>query len=165
LHRQESDPEVMRYASTPSRDEAETRAALERSVQTAQATPRRVFDLAITLRQGATSMEASDELVGRVGFDVVRPEHREAMVWFTLRRDLWGQGIATEACAAIVDYCFRSLKLHRVYGDCDPRNLASARVMEKVGLRREAHLRENWWLHGEWCDSYIYALLEQDWAR
>lgn len=95
--------------------------------------------------------------------NVARPEHREAMVWFTLRRDLWGQGLASEAARAVVSFGFRELKLHRVFGDCDPRNGASARLMERLGFVREAHFRENWWLKGEWCDSYIYAQLAPDW--
>lgn len=152
----DADPQVVRFQSNDVLDEAGTRKYLEELIAAAQASPRRVFGLAITL-------EGEDRLIGHVGLRMDRPEHREAMIWFNLRRDRWGQGIATEAVTGLIAFCFDRLGLHRVWGDCDPRNLASARVMEKLGMRREAHFRENWWLKGEWCDSWIYAVLEHEW--
>ena len=86
------------------------------------------------------------------------------LLWFAFRRDLWGQGYAGEAMEALLDLGFGRLGLHRVYGDCDPRNARSARLMEKLGMQREGHLRQNWWLKGEWCDSLIYSVLEEEWA-
>ncbi|MFT3768575.1 MAG: GNAT family protein [Minicystis sp.] len=53
--------------------------------------------------------------------------------------------------------------MHRVYADIDPRNGASLRVAEKLGMRREAHLRENLWLKDEWVDSVLYAVLDREW--
>jgi len=150
------DPEVVRYTPNDVLTPEATQAWLARNVAAASAVPRTTFDLAIT-RPG------EDRYLGRAGLHVARPEHREAMVWFTLRRDLWGQGLASEAARAVVSFGFRELKLHRVFGDCDPRNAASARLMERLGFVREAHFRENWWLKGEWCDSYIYAQLARDW--
>jgi RimJ/RimL family protein N-acetyltransferase len=55
------------------------------------------------------------------------------------------------------------VKLHRVWGDCDPRNPASARVMERAGMRREGHLVQNVWIKGEWCDSLIFGMLASEW--
>lgn len=152
----DTDSEVVRFQSNDVLDEAGTKAYLARNIASAAQSPRRVYDFAIT-RPG------EDRYLGRAGLDVTRPEHREAMVWFQLRRDLWGQGLVTEALSAVLDFAFREVKVHRCFGDCDPRNLGSARVMEKVGMKREAHLRENWWLKGEWCDSWIYGVLEDEW--
>lgn len=153
----DGDPQVVRYLTHDVLDEEGSRAQLARNVEAARASPRLVFDLAITL-------PGDERFLGRVGMHVVRPEHREGMLWFTLRRDHWGRGLAPEAARAMVDFAFGTLKLHRVFGDCDPRNVSSARVMEKLGMRREAHFRENWWLKGEWCGAYIYAVLEHEWA-
>lgn len=152
----DTDPEVVRYGTTDVLDEAGTRKYLERALKEATETPRLTFDLAITV-------PGDDRFLGRTGLKIERPEHREACVWFTLQRDHWGRGFASEALRAVLDLGFDHLGLHRAYGDCDPRNLRSARVMEKVGMKREAHLRENWWLKGEWCSSFIYGVLEDEW--
>jgi len=69
----------------------------------------------------------------------------------------------TEAVRALVGYGFGELKLHRIAADCDPRNIGSWRVMEKIGMRREGHLLENLLLAGEWVDSYVYAILAREW--
>jgi len=151
----DADPEALRYQSSDVIDEAGTRAYLEKNQAAASCVPRRVFDLAITRR-------GEDRMLGRAGFSVDRPEHREAQLFCTLRREVWGQGYAVEAGRAVLTFAFGTLGLHRLYGDCDPRNLASARVMEKLGLRLEGHLRQNWLLKGEWCDSLIYGVLSHE---
>ena len=64
----------------------------------------------------------------------------------------------------MVDFGFRELRLHRIWADCDPANVPSCRVLEKLGMRREGHFRENAWIKGEWVDSLIYAILDREWA-
>ena len=60
-------------------------------------------------------------------------------------------------------FAFEELGLHRVVGRLEPRNAGSARVLEKLGMRREAHLVENEWVKGEWQSELIYALLAREW--
>jgi RimJ/RimL family protein N-acetyltransferase len=79
--------------------------------------------------------------------------------------EMGGQGYATEAAAAMVDLAFNGLGAHRVYARIDARNLASVRLAKRLGLRREAHLRENEWFKGEWTDELIYAVLDREWSR
>jgi RimJ/RimL family protein N-acetyltransferase len=64
----------------------------------------------------------------------------------------------------MVEFGFRELGLHRMWADCDPDNVGSWRVLEKIGMRREGHLRENALVKGAWVDSLIYAVLEREWA-
>ena len=59
--------------------------------------------------------------------------------------------------------CFEHFDLHRVCGRLESRNAASARVLEKLGMRREAHLIENEWVKGEWQSESVYALLAREW--
>jgi RimJ/RimL family protein N-acetyltransferase len=153
----DTDPEIVRFLTNDITDEAGTRAYIERSITAAQQVPRTLYDLAVTVRPDEA------RLAGKVGVAIKRPQHREAMLWFMVRRDRWGQGLAREAVDRVLEFAFTELGLHRVRGDCDPRNHASWRLMERLGMRREAHFRENWWLKNEWCDSWIYAVLEQDW--
>jgi ribosomal-protein-alanine N-acetyltransferase len=91
------------------------------------------------------------------------PLCRRAEVGYGLARHAWGQGYMHEAVTRLLDYGFEHLALNRVEADIDPRNLASARSLERLGFRREGHLRERWVVGGEVSDSYLYGLLLKDW--
>ncbi|QCW51740.1 GNAT family N-acetyltransferase [Nocardioides dongxiaopingii] len=76
-----------------------------------------------------------------------------------------GRGLATEAARAVTGLAFDHFGCHRVHANLDPRNAASARLCERLGMRHEAHLRRDWWDDGvgEWTDSAIYGLLREEW--
>jgi RimJ/RimL family protein N-acetyltransferase len=74
-----------------------------------------------------------------------------------------GRGYATEAARALLRVAFERYRLHRVCGRLEPRNEGSARVLEKLGMRREALLVENEWVKDEWQSEAIYALLAREW--
>ncbi len=84
---------------------------------------------------------------------------------YVLNRNFWKLGYATETVQALVKFGFKELKLHRIFATCDAENFASAHVMEKVGMQREAHFRENGWVKGKWRDSLLYAILEGEWKK
>jgi RimJ/RimL family protein N-acetyltransferase len=77
--------------------------------------------------------------------------------------DHQGLGYATEMARPLLRIAFEDLGLHRVTGALDARNAASARVLEKLGMRREAHLVENAFVKGEWQSELIYAILATEW--
>lgn len=74
-----------------------------------------------------------------------------------------GHGFATEAALALFGLCFDSLGAHRVFAELDPRNEASAHLCARLGMRQEAHLRENQIFKGEWGDTACYAILASEW--
>jgi RimJ/RimL family protein N-acetyltransferase len=76
-----------------------------------------------------------------------------------------GHGYATEAALQILRLGFDLFGLHRIMARCDARNLASARVMERIGMRREAHFREHTLVKGHWDEEFIYAILQAEWRR
>ena len=88
---------------------------------------------------------------------------RRAEIGYSLRRDAWGHGYAHEATGALIGWGFGELGLHRIEADIDPRNTASARVLERHGFQREGLLRERWIVNGELSDSAIYGLLAPEW--
>jgi RimJ/RimL family protein N-acetyltransferase len=102
-------------------------------------------------------------VVGQVSLQWLSEEHRQGEIGFVFNPDYQGRGLAREAAEAMLRLGFEDLGLHRVYGRCDARNLASARLMERLGMRREAHLVENEVIKGEWTDELVYAMLEQEW--
>jgi [ribosomal protein S5]-alanine N-acetyltransferase len=156
VHAFESDAEVVRYTTRDPCTLDECLARIRKlRVDAAADSPRRLFDLALV-------PDAVGHPIGRVGFHVARPEHHEAVIWYITHPSHRGQGYVTEAMRALCAYAVSTLGVHRLYADCDPRNTASCRVAERLGMTREAHLRENYWVKGEWCDAYIYALLDRE---
>jgi RimJ/RimL family protein N-acetyltransferase len=78
--------------------------------------------------------------------------------------DHQGRGYATEAAAALLELAFDGFGMHRVIGRLEARNTPSARVLEKLGMRREAHFVENELVKGEWQSELVYAVLAAEWA-
>ena len=91
-------------------------------------------------------------------------DHQQGEVGYVFNPAYRGRGLATEAVGALLRLGFDGLGLHRIAGHLDARNAASARVLERAGLRREAHLVENEFVKGEWTDELIYAILRSEWA-
>ena len=90
---------------------------------------------------------------------------RRAEVGYALARPFWGQGLASEATAALVEYGFETLDLHRLEAQLDPRNEASTRVLERQGFIREGLLRERWIVGDEISDSLLMGLLRSDYRN
>ncbi len=152
-------PEIMRYLYEQPRGREEVREfLLQRGPATVLENSGDALSLAIAPRD-------TGGLIGTVMLRWVSAEYQQGEVGYVLHPDHQGNGYATEATKALVDIGFRDLKLHRIAGNLDGRNLASARVLEKVGMRREAHLVENEFVKGEWTDEVIYALLRTEWER
>ena len=89
--------------------------------------------------------------------------HERAEIGYWLGRAYWGDGYMTEAARAVVDYAFRVLRLRRVNGHAMARNIASCRVMEKSGMRREGVLRQHIRRWTEFEDIVAYGVLREDW--
>jgi len=101
--------------------------------------------------------------IGSIGLRVRDEKYRTGDIGYVLARAYWRQGYMTEAARAILDVAFRKLDFHRVWATCEARNRASYGVMEKLGMRREAHFRKDKFEKGEWRDTYLYAILAEEW--
>jgi RimJ/RimL family protein N-acetyltransferase len=88
----------------------------------------------------------------------------QAEVGYVLHPAHHGHGYATEAVGALLRLGFEELGLHRIAARCDARNTPSTRVMERAGMRREAHLVQSEFIKNEWTDELIYAILRTEWA-
>ncbi|BBC98534.1 N-acetyltransferase [Streptomyces rochei] len=91
------------------------------------------------------------------------PDFRSASLGYCYDDAAWGQGYATEAARALLDWAFDTLDLNRVQAEADTRNTASARVLEKLGFLREGTLREDCVVNGDVSDSWVYGLLRCEW--
>jgi RimJ/RimL family protein N-acetyltransferase len=103
-------------------------------------------------------------IVGDIGVDLNR-DGMQAVIGYTVAQAFQGRGYATEIIARLVEHLLVERGLHRLTAECDTRNAASVRLLERLGFRREGHMRSSTWINGEWCDDYVYALLADEWSR
>jgi RimJ/RimL family protein N-acetyltransferase len=109
-------------------------------------------------------LKAEGKVVGHIGIGVLKSEEgRQGIIGWLLGRKYQGQGLMTEAARALVTYGFEHLGLHRIIARTGKDNRRSWRLMERLGMRREAHLRKSHLVKGEWCDEYVYAMLADEW--
>jgi len=150
----DSDPRVSRYEPGGLTVE-QIRYRLEGALEWAQQTPRTIYKLAITL-------PPEERAWGRLSLKINQANIREWEIGWTLHPQVWGNGYASEAARALLDYAFTQLNAHRVVAFCHAENAASCRVMEKIGMKFEGHLRETIHLNGAWADELVYGILERD---
>jgi RimJ/RimL family protein N-acetyltransferase len=154
-----ADPEVVRYLYSEPLQPDKLGEAMERRLRPPKAeTEGDILELAAELR-------ATGQFVGALTFFYRSAQHSRGEIGYTISPQWTGRGFATEGATALLRVGFELLGLHRVEGQCDARNIASARVMERIGMRREGHLRENEFVKGEWTDEIVFAMLAAEWAQ
>jgi RimJ/RimL family protein N-acetyltransferase len=153
----ESRADVVRFLYHEPRTPEEARGVLERRIAATSLT-----DEGDTLSV-AVVVRATGEMIGDCMLHWSSRLHQLGEVGFALHPDHHGHGYAAEAARALVDYGFSEVGLHRIIGRLEARNTASARVLEKLGMRREALLIENEFVKGEWQSELVYAILEREW--
>jgi RimJ/RimL family protein N-acetyltransferase len=121
-------------------------------------TPGQWYQFAVTLR-------STGELIGDCGALPLAADPRIAEIGFTTAPGHQGHGYGTEAVLLLLGYLFSERHKHRVSATCDARNTASARLLERVGMQREGHLRESTWAKGEWTDDLLFGMLDREWRE
>ena len=159
LYAMQSDVESARWLYNEPRTPEQTRSLLAVKIAGAELTKEGDW------LSAAVIARATGEHVGDVSLNWASEEHRTGEIGFIFHPAHQGRGYATEAAHRVLAFAFEDLRLHRVIGRLEPRNTASARVLEKLGMRREAHLVENEWVKGEWQSELVYAILEHEWRQ
>lgn len=108
------------------------------------------------------AVEHEQQPIGEVLLWFTDAQRRVADIGWVLDPRFGGHGYAAEAVGAVLDLAFEHYRVHRVAAQMDARNDASARLAERVGMVREAHLRQDWWSKGEWTDTLIFGMLATD---
>jgi RimJ/RimL family protein N-acetyltransferase len=106
---------------------------------------------------------ATGRMVGELMLSLVSATSRQGEIGWSFHPDVQGRGLATEGAQAVLRLGFDGLGLHRIMAGCDSRNVASLRVMERLGMRREAEFIDFTFVKGEWADEVICAILEDEW--
>lgn len=157
LYRIQSREDVTRYLYVGARNRDEVRESLDTKIRSvALSDEGDILTLAVVLPE-------TGSVIGDVILIWVSREHRQGEIGYVFHPDHGGHGYATEAAEVVLRLGFEDLDLHRIVGRLDGRNAASARVLERLGMRREAHLVQNEFVRGVWTDEVIYAMLEDEW--
>jgi RimJ/RimL family protein N-acetyltransferase len=151
-----ADPDVARYQNWRSYDEKD---ASELVSEMIFRKPGEVGWLQLVIER-----KPDGAFVGDCGLRIGE-DKRLAQIGYTIAREHWRHGYATEIVTSLIAYAFAGLNVHRITASVDPRNAASCRVLEKAGFTKEAHFRKSEWFKGEWADDAVYAILASDWQR
>ena len=152
----QSDPLYLRYYDWTERTPEAVREFVGWFLKHQEQQPRIKFQLAVVLK-------TNDQLIGNCGIRMEKAGAFQADIGYELDPKHWNHGYATEAAHAVVDFGFTTFGLHRVWSWCVADNIASAHVLDKLGMRLEGHLRENEYYRGRWWDTLMYAILVREW--
>jgi len=155
VHCYAKEMDVVKYMSWGPNTEEDTISFIKDAIYKKDKEPRLVYEMAIIDK-------VSNALVGGVGLYILSVDNKIGEIGYSLNPKYWNMSYASEAAKAMIDFGFNSLKLHRIEARCDIRNIASSRVMEKSGMKREGIIREHIFLRGSWRNSYQYSIIEDD---
>ena len=171
IHEYASDPLVTEHMGWGPNTPEVTRTVLLEHIERQQTWPRPIVSLAIEHSADRKMIGGISLRIGGVPGQPVgsSPEwgggDKTADIGYVINRHYWSRGYCTEAVRAVLDAAFNHIGLHRVWAGCDVKNPGSYRVMEKLGMRREAHFLQDVLQKGEWRDSYLYAITAEEWKQ
>ena len=152
-----SNPDIARYQSWDGYTLAEGNALVKEMRALRPGIPGKWYQFAL-------ENDATGDLVGDLAAHVNPAEQRELEVGFTLAPEHQGKGYATEALSGLLGYAFDTLAMHRVIAVTDALNQSAAALLGRVGMRREAHFRENVFFKGSWGSEFVFAILASEWS-
>ncbi|MEI6578252.1 MAG: GNAT family protein [Eubacteriales bacterium] len=110
----------------------------------------------------AVILKESGKLIGGCDISISKNQSEGSLGWI-LHKDYWKQGLGTELAKELLRFGFEELKLHRICATCDSVNYGSYRVTERNGMRKEGNFIQSRKNKNEWCDEFLYAILEDEW--
>jgi RimJ/RimL family protein N-acetyltransferase len=149
-----SNPLVYRYLYEDAMDEKTMREHFEKRLITGLPAEGEWRNLVVDLK---------GEFIGEVGIGLTSLAHKTAEIGYIFEPSFSGMGYATEASDALLSVAFNLMEVRRVEARLDARNTASARLAARLGMKMEAHFRENEFVKGEWTDEQVFALLKSEW--
>jgi RimJ/RimL family protein N-acetyltransferase len=154
VHEYSGNPEVTKYIPFEPSSIQQAMAFLEQAIEKQSIPDRTDYELAVELKQ-------ENKVIG--GCRMNKETDIQAHLGFLFNQKYWGYGFATETAKALVDFGFSKLNVHRIFAHCFIDNLASVKVLEKVGLVCEGRLRENMMSEGKYSDTFVYGILRHEW--
>jgi RimJ/RimL family protein N-acetyltransferase len=151
-----ADPQVSCYQIWEPASVEEIREFIVRMRKMQPLTPGQWFQFGIIRRD-------TGGLVGDCGVHARADDRRQVELGIALAPSSQRQGMAREAFSALLEFLFTQTETHRAFCSVDPRNRASLRLLEKIGMRQEACMVESLWVKGTWVDDVVFAILKKEW--
>jgi RimJ/RimL family protein N-acetyltransferase len=149
-------PEIYKYQCWRPRFICEAEEFINKNDSVCSDTPGTWLQLAVCLK--------NEQLIGDIGIHFM-DDDLQVEIGYTLSPEYQGNGYASEAVKAIIEYIFNELKKHRISASVDPENVKSIKLLEKLGFRKEAHFIKSLQIVGKWYDDCIYAVLNEEWNK
>ncbi|OFX44087.1 MAG: GNAT family N-acetyltransferase, partial [Bacteroidetes bacterium GWA2_30_7] len=124
-----------------------------------------VLDIQGTWFQFVFTIQESREIIGDIGLHFFDSDNKQVEIGCTIDKKYQKKGFASEAITEIIKFIFNILNKHRIIASIDPRNVDSIKLVNKLGMRQEAHFKESILQNGEWFDDIIYAILKKEWEE
>lgn len=152
VHEYASQERVCLYQPWGPNNENETKDFVNLVIADTQKQPRTRYVFAVVL-------EGSNKVIGAGEINIRDRKNQQGEIGYIINPELWGQGYATEVAESLLNFGFNTLKLHRIFATCDPRNLGSSKVLQKIGMKYEGRMRETLLIRDGWRDSLLYSIL------
>lgn len=154
----QSNPDIVRYIPWPEGNAETVKKHIERTLAESKELPLDEGDYLVLVWE----LKDSGKVIGQSNISMQSKEHLRGEVGWVTHQDYQRQGFAFEASKAMLKFGFEVMGLHRIVAEMDTRVPASAAVAQKLGMRKEAELKEVEYFKGEWCDMWIYAILKSE---
>jgi [ribosomal protein S5]-alanine N-acetyltransferase len=158
IHKYASQATVCQYQPWGPNSEDDTKEFVKQVLKDAKVNPRTRYVFGIVIKE-------DNQLIGSVEFNISDQTNKTGEIGYIIHPDYWRKGIASEATKIVLNNCFKQFNLHRVFATCDVRNIASSKVLSKVGMTLEGKMRENLLLRDGWRDSFLYSILDHEWRQ
>ncbi|WP_195837895.1 GNAT family N-acetyltransferase [Tissierella pigra] len=158
VHEYGSDPDVSEYEPWSPNTLKQTEEFVKRCIEYQHQKDRVDFELAVIKKN-------SNKLIGACGLHISDKEDREGWIGYAINKLYWRKGYGTEIAKKLLYIGFNEFKLHRIYATCDPNNLGSEKILQKIGMKKEGCLRKHMWCKDRWRDSLLYAILEEEYNQ
>lgn len=121
----------------------------------------KTFNVSDTWSQMVIICQESNKIIGDIGIHFI--DDKQVEIGCTLCKEQHGKGFANEALRAVINLLFKQFSKHRIIASIDPQNINSAKMVERLGFKKEAHFRKSLCIDGEWVDDVVYAILAEEW--
>ena len=154
----QSHSEIVRYIPWPERTREQVTDALTKAIADSKDSLSESGDFIVL----AWELKSTGKVIGQSNSGLESTRDQLADIGWVTHQDFQRQGYAFEATHALMDYIFKNFPIHRIIANIDTRNPESAKLAEKLGMRREGEFKDSEFFKGDWCSMWLYAILKSE---